>query len=455
MVEVIRIPKLGLSDYGDLVSWEIDIGESVTADETVAILESEKATAEIESSRDGVLLETYVEEGEEIAIEVGKPLAVVGDEGETAPSLEEINSEGGESVEAQTEESTSTTAKSEETTTSTADVKATPRAKRRVQDEDVDLGAIEGTGPKGAITEDDIEQFLEEDSQEQSAQDVKATPRAKRRAQEDDVDLTAVEGTGPKGAITEGDIEQHLSTEKSEADEGSDEPGEVTITESHELSGIRKTIADRLSRSAREKPHVMGTREVSIEQLERVRDRLNEEYDVEVSLNDLLLHFIGKVLEDLPEFNAYFEDGTHKLADEINIGYAVDGPRGLVVPVIDEVTDRSLVELSETRRSLVKRVIDDEFESADLQGGTFTVTNVGVFDMDVSYSIINPPEVAILAIGRRKYAPVERDGEVDFEKVITFSLTIDHRVLDGADSGAFLDQLAEYIEYPGRVLDDV
>lgn len=199
----------------------------------------------------------------------------------------------------------------------------------------------------------------------------------------------------------------------------------------------------------------MGSREVSIEQLERVRDRLRETYDIDVSLNDLLLHLVGKVLVDLPEFNAHFEDGTHKLIDEVNVGYAVDSSRGLVVPVIHDVPDHSLSELSETRRTVVKRVLDDDFDSSDLRGGTFTVTNVGVFDMDVSYSIINPPEVAILAIGRRKYAPVEHDGDVEFEKVITFSLTIDHRVLDGADSGAFLDQLAEYVEYPGSVLETI
>lgn len=458
MVEIVRIPKLGLSDYGELVSWEVDMGERVAKDQVVAVLESEKASADIESPSEGVLLATYVEEGEEIAIEVGKPLAVVGAQDESAPSLDEIDieGEGAGSGEAEAEQSGTAAAAGGDGQMSAGseDVKATPRAKRRAQDIDVDFSAVEGTGPQGAITENDIEQYLSE--RDATSQEVKATPRAKRRAREADVDLGGIEGTGPQGAITEDDIEQSLQTagdEGASADAATD--GELTVTESTELSGIRKTIADRLSQSAREKPHVMGTREVSIKQLERVRDRLDEKYDIDVSLNDLLLHFIGKVLADLPEFNAHFEDGTHKLIDEINIGYAVDGSRGLVVPVIHDVPDRSLVELSEARRTVVRRVLDDDFDPSDLQGGTFTVTNVGVFDMDVSYSIINPPEVAILAIGRRKHAPVERDGDVNFEKVITFSLTIDHRVLDGADSGAFLDRLAEYVEHPGSVLETV
>ncbi|MFB9807011.1 2-oxo acid dehydrogenase subunit E2 [Haladaptatus pallidirubidus] len=214
-------------------------------------------------------------------------------------------------------------------------------------------------------------------------------------------------------------------------------------------------MAKRLSQSAREKPHVMGTREVSVERIQALQSRLSERYGVEVSLNDIILFFVGRVLQDLPEFNAHFEDSQHKLIDEVNIGYAVDGPKGLVVPVIDDVTGRSLAELAERRRNLVGKVLDNEFTTVDLQDGTFTVTNVGVFNMDVSYSIINPPEVGILAIGRRKQAPVERDGEVEFETVVTMSLTIDHRVLDGADSGAFLECLAEYLEYPGNALESV
>lgn len=452
MVEVVRIPTLGLSDYGDLVSWEVEIGESVSEGQILAVLESEKASAEIEAPTSGTLLETYVEAGEEIAIDVGKPLAVIGEEGEDAPTLEEIEEKDEGTTEATpTSESTDDVDSSQERP-SADEIKATPRAKRKAREENVDLGAFEGTGPQGAVTTDDIERGTEE--QRSEPEDVKATPRAKRRAEADDIDLSSIEGTGPQDAITEEDIDEQFAETVQEPAVSSSSTG-LTITESRGLSGTRKTIAERLSQSAREKPHVMGTQEVSIEQLERVRERLDDSYDVHVSLNDLLLRLVGKVLADLPEFNAHFEDGEHKLIDEINIGYAVDGQQGLVVPVIDDLDDRSLTELAEERRTLVERVLNNDHSAEDLQNGTFTVTNVGVFGMDVSYSIINPPEVAILAVGRRKYAPVERDGDVEFEKVITFSLTIDHRVLDGADSGAFLDQLAEYIEYPGVVLDAV
>ena len=456
MVEIVRIPKLGLSDYGELTSWEVSVGETVEQEQVIAILESEKASAEIESSASGILLETYVDEGEEIAIDVGKPLAVVGEEGETVPSLKDLEDDGGGEAEQKTQSETAQGQPADgQTDTSSTEQKVTPRAKKQATEKNVDLSAVEGTGPQGAITTDDIDRFLE-DSSEEEEEEVKATPRAKRRAQNEDVNLAAIDGTGPQGAITTDDIDDYLASDNSQdTTETVSGGGDTTVAESRELTGVRKTIAERLSQSAREKPHVMGTREIPISQLERVRERLDTTYDVDVSLNDLLLFFIGKVLEDIPEFNAHFEDEAHKLIEEVNIGYAVDGPQGLVVPVIDDVAEKTISELADSRRHLVKRVIDNEYTAEDLQGGTFTVTNVGVFDMDVSYSIINPPEVAILAIGRRKYAPVERDGDVEFEKVITFSLTIDHRVLDGADSGAFLDQLAEYLKYPGAIFDEL
>ncbi|HKJ60082.1 MAG TPA: dihydrolipoamide acetyltransferase family protein, partial [Halobacteriales archaeon] len=435
-----------------------------------AVLESEKATAEIESSADGVLLETYVDEGEEIAIDVGTPLAVVGEAGETVPSLDSLDDTSEAEQDAASDQVESAANRAESgTEASTRDdaagaVKATPRAKREAQENDVDLHAVEGTGPQGAITADDVHEFRDAQDTGDDAgtdADVKATPRAKRAARERGVPLGAIDGTGPQGAVTADDVERYAESSAGGAATGeggtaeSSGAGDLTVVESNALTGTRKTIAERLSQSAREKPHVMGTREIGLEQLERVQDRLAEVYDVDVSLNDLLLHFVGRVLEDLPQFNAHFEDGQHELIDEVNVGYAVDGPRGLTVPVVEDVTGRSLADLAAHRRERVQRVLDDEHTAADLQGGTFTITNVGVFGIDVSYSIINPPEVAILAVGRRKYAPVERDGDVDFEKVITCSLTIDHRVLDGADSGAFLDRLAEYVEYPGSVLDAV
>jgi pyruvate dehydrogenase E2 component (dihydrolipoamide acetyltransferase) len=410
MVEVVTMPTLGLSERGELVSWEVDVGEEIEDGALLAVIESDKSSAEIEAPIGGTLLRTYVEEGEEIDIDPGRPIAVIGDAGEEAPSFDELDM-----GEEPSENGTETEPKS----------------------------AVKPAAANGSPT---------------TSSEIKATPRAKKYAEEHAVDLIGVEGTGPQGAITEDDVKEFVESGGAETAEPSSETSDgLTITEARELSGVRKTVAERLSESARQKPHVMGTREIGIGRLSSARDRLNSHYDVDLSLNDLIIHFVGRTLEDRPEFNAHFDEEVeeHRLIEEVNVGYAVDSPKGLIVPVIEDVPGRSIAELATERREMVEAVLDDEHAPTDLQGGTFTITNVGVFDMDVSYSIINPPEVAILAVGRRKQAAVERNGSVEFEPVITFSLTIDHRVLDGADSGAFLDQLAEYIEYPGRVFDAI
>lgn len=465
MVEIITLPKLGISDEGELIAWEFEPGDHVEEGEVIALLESDKATAEVTATASGTLLKTYLDEGDVIPIEPGRPIAVLGSEGESPPDYDELVDEDGDvdlsSVESENDGPSVTKETSEDGRIDRDDVKATPRAKRYARENDVRLSAVSGTGPQGSITEEDVEDYVDSSQEQEGAaeasgeesdssepsDEVKATPRAKKVAEERGVGLSNVEGTGPQGAITEDDVVEY-------AEQG-DEPvgGSLTVTERRSLSGTRRTIADRLATSAREKPHVMGTREISVEQLLRVQERLNDELSENVSLNDLILTAVARTLEDYPEFNAHFEDGTHELIEEVNIGYAVDTPKGLIVPVIEQANERSIPALATERRSMVQRVIEDRHSPDDLTDGTFTVTNVGVFDLDVSYSIINPPQVAILAIGRRKPTAFERDGEIRFEKAITFSLTIDHRVLDGADTGSFLARLADYIEYPGFALE--
>lgn len=501
MVDIVTLPKLGISDEGELVAWEKDVGEYVEEEEEIAVLESDKAAASITATASGTLLKKYLEEGEVIAIEPGRPIAAIGAEGETAPEYDDIVGADG-TFDATAVESTETETSTEDTSETEAasespqaeerrepaqssEAKLTPKARRVARERDIDISDIEGSGPQGAVTASDIEAHDEQpaDTSRRTEQpqrdpsaapapptDKKVSPRARRAAGEFGVSLDDIEGTGPEGSVVESDVEAYVAQlreqttqEPSPASEpvstGSPglettgtTPDTLTVNERRTLSGTRRTVAERLSQSAREKPHVMGTREISIEQLLQVQERLEDELDEDISLNDLILGAVAETLQDFPEFNAHFVDGEHRLIDEVNIGYAVDSPKGLIVPVVKDADDLSVPELARERRDLVKRTLEDEQRPADLQGGTFTVTNVGVFDLDVSYSIINPPQVAILAVGRRKPTPVERDGEVQFEPAITFSLTIDHRVLDGADTGRFLQRLADYIEYPGFAL---
>lgn len=455
-MEIITLPKLGISDEGELVAWEVEVGDEVAEGDLLAVFESDKATAEVQATADGVLLETYLDEGDVIPIEPGRPIAVVGDPGEEPPSYQEVAGDD----DAATEDDTSTAASTSTATTddtASEEVKATPRAERYAEEEGVTLAGIEGTGPQGAVTEDDVIAFQEARAEEP---DEASAPTAETGSVEEPERIERAErteGTAPAADTTSTpDTAATDTTDDDSGREGTsrDEPvGDgPTVTERRELSGTRRTIAERLSQSAREKPHVTGTREISIEQAEQLQARLNEADEHEVSLNDILLFAVVRTLEDLPEFNAWYEDGTHQLLSEVNLGYAVDTERGLVVPVLENLHEEDVLGVSEVRQRQVDRVLNNDHTAADLQGGTFTVTNVGVLGMESSYSIINPPEVAILAIGRRKPGAFERDGEIVFERAITFSLTIDHRVLDGADSGAFLDRLNEYLQQPYTLL---
>ncbi|QLD84226.1 2-oxo acid dehydrogenase subunit E2 [Natronomonas halophila] len=434
-MEVVTLPKLGISDEGELLAWEVEIGESVDEGDLLATFESDKASAEVTATASGVLLETYLDEGDVIPIEPGRPIAVIGDPDDQPPSYDEV-ADGEPSAASDGDEDAAT----EETTTDddssggdtpSEDVKATPRAKKYAEEEGVTLGAVEGTGPQGAITEDDVIAY-------QEAQAGADGPTADDGAEADDESDDEAE---PEGAT--------------EAESTEDDETGPTVTERRELSRTRRTIAERLSKSAREKPHVMGTREISIEQAEQLRERLNETGKHDVSLNDLILLAVARTLEDMPAFNAWYRDEAHELLSEVNVGYAVDTPNGLIVPVLEDLQAKDVVEIGTERRTKVERVRNDEHTPEDLSGGTFTVTNVGSLGIDVSYSIINPPQVAILAIGRRKPVAFERDGEVEFERAITFSLTIDHRVLDGADSGRFLERLDEYLRHPYQLLTEL
>jgi pyruvate dehydrogenase E2 component (dihydrolipoamide acetyltransferase) len=481
--DIVGIPKLGLSDFGELVSWEVSVGDEVEAGDLLAIIESDKASAEVEAPVDGVLLAVYVEPGTEIEIEPGRPIAVIGEQGEEPPPASEVSAgdtttagPGEDTDDSSTEAPAAAGGGADTASPGSSDVTATdadagslkvsPRARRAAAEADrpVDFAAVEGTGPEGSVVEADVLTHLGEtggaaDGAEAGVPDraVRATPSARRLARESGIDLDSVwAATGGTGTITTTEVRARIEGDRSDgttATPATQSATDLTVTETRTLSGTRRTIADRLSASAREKPHVMGTREISIEHLRRVQERLADAHGVDASISDLVFYAVGRTLRDMPAFNAHFVDGEHRLFEEVNVGYAVDGPSGLVVPVVEDVANRPFADVAADRSALVERVLDGDHSAADLSGGTFTVTNVGAFDMDVSYSIINPPQVAILAMGRVKERAVERDGDIALEEVVTFSLTIDHRVLDGADSGRFLDELADNLEFPGRVFE--
>jgi pyruvate dehydrogenase E2 component (dihydrolipoamide acetyltransferase) len=270
------------------------------------------------------------------------------------------------------------------------------------------------------------------------------------------VDLRSVEGTGPQGAITADDVEAadaRGTDAPSDAEE--DTAGEtagLTVLEERELGEMRRTIAERLGESYREAVHVTLHRDVRVDELLEATDVADDALGTDVSVTDLLLMALSETLAEHPEFNATYEDGTHRLYAEQNVGVAVDVPEGLVAPVLRGLDGRSLSDLAESRREMTERTLDGEYSMADLQDGTFTVTNLGVLGVDSFDPVVNPPQVAILGVDRIRERPTAVDGEVTVASWMGFDLSFDHRVVDGADAARFLGTFAHHVENPWQAL---
>ncbi|ELZ83499.1 dihydrolipoamide S-acyltransferase [Haloferax gibbonsii ATCC 33959] len=479
------MPKLGLEmKSGELSAWLVSEGDEVTEGEPIAEIESEKTTAEIDAKEDGVLRRVVLAEGESTA--PGGALAIVAGADEDITQLEADAGvgEGGEesaatddaAADAGTAETTETAATGDASSVAkrrssgssgasgNGEVRASPRAKRLADDLGLDLTAVEGTGPQGAITESDVEAAAEsatpaetDDSgatADTADKRVFAPPSARRLARELGVDIAAVEGTGQNGRITESDVRAaggaSAAATDSPATAGADATAASEPVETERpLSGMRRTIADRLGESYREAVHVTIDRRADAEELLAAANAADDALGVDVSITDVLLLALSASLDEHPEFNATFEDGVHRLHGEHNVCIAVDIDEGLIAPVVRDVASLSLAELAETRAEVTQRALSGDFTMDDLSGGTFTVSNLGVLGVESFDPVINPPQVAILGVNtiRREAVPTD-DGDVAVRRVISFSLSFDHRIVDGADAARMLGTLVEHVENP-------
>ncbi|MFA9415464.1 2-oxo acid dehydrogenase subunit E2 [Natrinema sp. HArc-T2] len=452
---IVRMPKLGLEmERGTLLEWAVSEDESVSEGDLIAEVESEKSIGEIEAREDGVVRRTYLEVDE--TVPPGTPIGIV------APSeadISDLEAEATSDLEANVEveeaepepepdEPAAETAASEPEAGAggeTADEsRASPRARDRAAELGVELATVEGTGYQGAITEDDVERAASEGTGAGGGEP-DASPRARARADELGVDLASVEGTGYQGAITEDDVEAAATAETGGTSR--------TLAEQRPFGGMRKTIASRLSESDREAVHVTVHREADAEALLSAADAADATLATDVSVQDVLLQVISATLADHPAFNATFEDDVHELWEEHNLGIAVDIEQGLIAPVLPDVGAKSLAEIADERRDLVGRATSGDYTMDDLQGGTFTVTNLGVLGVEAFDPIINPPQVAILGVDAIAEQPTRGDDDsIEWRRHLPFDLSFDHRVVDGADAARFLETLVDYVENPWPLL---
>jgi pyruvate dehydrogenase E2 component (dihydrolipoamide acetyltransferase) len=485
---VVKMPKLGMDmDQGTIVEWLVDEGDEVESGQVVAEIESEKTTGEIKVREDGVVHRLLLGVGD--SVEPGGDVAVVGGPDEDVSGLldgdgggeataeseasaageatEAGDSGGGPSPQAASLDEPSAVSEGASGSTSAESVKATPRAQKRAEELGVDLSTVEGTGPQGAVSEEDVEAAAEsggaapsaEEAAEASAAEgrVFAPPRVRRLARELEVDLSAIEGSGPSGAITEGDVraaaDGEVAVPEAEAGGADDSEGAAadvgTRDEERPLSGMRRTIANRLGQSDREAVHVTEHRGADAEELLAAADAADDALGVKVTVNDVLLLALSATLDEHPAFNATFEEEVHRLHRTQDICIAIDIEEGLIAPVVRNVGELSLAELAEKRRAVTEKSLAGDYTMEDLSGGTFTVSNLGVLGVESFDPVINPPQVAILGVNTIKdeVVPVG-DDEVGVRKRISFDLSFDHRIVDGADAARFLQSLVAHVENP-------
>jgi len=454
MAEELFIPQLGQTvEEVTLIEWLAEEGAKVDFGTPILDVETDKAVFPVEANAAGYLHRGPYNNGD--IIPVLTVVATIGKKDEvfdvkvskqpdpsSEPEQPPIEITPGEGIPSETVIKTS-----EKTFIS-------PRAKNLVEKMNVDAQAITPTGGGGIrIAERDVIAYLERLP--------KATPLAQNVASREGIDLAQVVGTGTGGTITKADVQNAITERKTVQDAGSilKEPistPEISPVqkESVPLKGVRKIIFDRMGTSVHTTARVTLVSEVDATRLVEVREqlkaRVSESWGFTPGYNDLLAAIVIRALSEHPYMNARLsEDGTEiQYLSSINLGLAVDTEKGLVVPVIKNTIHKGLKEIGLEYRNLIERARAGRSLPDDISGGTFTITNLGMFEIDAFTPVINLPELAILGVGRIAPKAVPVDGQVVIRNMMTLSLVFDHRLVDGAPAAKFLQRIKEYIEFP-------
>ena len=452
MATSIVMPQMGYDMHeGKVVRWLKKEGEEVTRGEVIAEIETDKATVEYEAYTGGVMAKIVAEEG--VAIPVGGLIAVMTAPGEAIP--EDILTDAAIALAADSPAPAAAAVQALEGPISAAaapadtkEVRASPLARRLAKERGFDLATITGTGPGGRITEADIPEqgaAVAPAALASSNGYIKASPLAKRLARERGIDLGTLTGTGPGGRVIEADVPEHAVPAAAE----SVAPATL-VSENVELSRMRQAIARVTSDSKRDAPHFYVALDVDMTKAMSFRRDLNDELDAEnrVSVNDLIVKASAIAIGRHPKFNSFFRDDHLQMNAAINVGIAIALESGLIVPGVNGCESKSLVEIAAASRDLVSRANSGTLRNDEYSGTTFSVSNLGAFDIESFTAIIFPPHAAILAVGTVKEQPVVRDGELAIAQIMKATLSTDHRVADGAEAAQFLVEIKKLLQNP-------
>ncbi len=427
MATEVIMPKLGMAmKHGKVVKWLKDDGEEVRKGEPIVVVMSKKITYKVEAPADGIVRHIVPPKENR---SVGAIIGFVLQPGEEMPDVEEVAAVPAEEAPAPELDRAERPAAEEEE--ERAFVPASPAARKRAEQLGVDLTQVEGTGPDGLVRQGDVERFHEQ----QAA--VQASPLARRIAEEEGLDITQIEGTGAEGRVVEKDVLRAL--ERLEAP-----PRAV------DFSGMRESIAEQMTRSLRTMAQLTMTAKADVTELGRTRVALAERWDRKISYTDLLVKVVASALNEHPILGAQLDEaaGQILLPEEISVGVAVAVEEGLMVPVVHNADQLTLPEISDTIQDLARRARANELSVDEVSGGVFTLTNLGMYGVDAFTPIINPPEAAILGVGAIGEELTMIDGQVAVRSKMTLSLTIDHRIVDGAPGAAFLQTVVQLLEHP-------
>ncbi|HEY8318613.1 MAG TPA: dihydrolipoamide acetyltransferase family protein [Amnibacterium sp.] len=434
MSSIIRMPEvLANTSEAAIQTWLVRTGETIAIGAPLAEVETEKAVVEYSAEVEGTVLELLVGEGQ--SVRVGDPIAVVGDPSE-ARSPDEAPAAPADEAQQPPQEQAPEQAVAPEPETAPEQVPSP------VADTPAELPADDATRQPGGR--------------------LFASPIVRRLAKEHGLDLARLTGTGPSGRIVRRDVERALAaappapavppapaaaapTPAVQAPTGTD-------FEDLPLSGMRRAIARRLTESKTTVPHFYVVGDCRMDALLEVRRRLNEVGTVKVSVNDLLIKAAAVALQQVPDANAIWTGDAIRRFRSVDIAVAVAVPNGLVTPVVRGVEGRSAGSIAETVRDLAERARAGRLKQQELEGGSFSISNLGMFGVREFSAIINPPQSAILAVGAAQQRPVVVDGALEVATMMTVTLSADHRVIDGALAAQWLAAFTAAVEQPFRLL---
>jgi pyruvate dehydrogenase E2 component (dihydrolipoamide acetyltransferase) len=427
------MPKMGdAMEEGTLVKWLKSEGDEVSEGDAIAEIETDKVTLELEAENSGTLAQLIADEGQDIP--VGEAIAFIQGEGEEVPERDgkaqatEEAAEGGEEQGGGEAQAATATEAPEEVATGTeappttdGRFRASPIVRRLAQENDLDLSKIEGTGPAGRIVERDVRAAMERG-------DAQADGRAAEVPEAAAAPQPAAAAPEPTGA-----------------------PG----TELVEPTRMQRIIGERMTQSKQQVPHYYATVEVEMNELMALRKQLNgqlEEQGIKLSINDFVMKACAVALKDYPKLNALWTEGGIELHQQVNLAMAVALEAGLITPVIKDAANKTLSAISAESKDLATRAREGGLNPDEYQGGTFTVSNMGMFGLESFSAIINPPQAAIVAVSSIVERAIFKDGEVVPASIMKLTLSADHRISNGAEGAQYLAEVKRLLEHPMTLL---